>query len=140
MRLINRDKEMNQSVEQSTARQQGNKRHNVSARKANETTCARKELMGMLKQRWYFFTPSWLVASCLCTRMQASHKQRTTSVAFPPIMRDVSLQSTATDVDSSISLASSQNSCNVKTRFSYPLATALHRPNYIRIRSRTFLW
>ena len=56
VQLINKDQEMNQSVEQSTAHRQGNKRHNVSARKAKGTTCAHKELLGMLKQKWYFFT------------------------------------------------------------------------------------
>ena len=46
----------------------------------------------------------------------ASHKQLVASVA------DVSLQLIPTDVDLSISLASSQNSCNVKTWFPFPSA------------------
>ena len=72
--------------------------------------------MEMLKRKC-IFSP-FLACSLVPLHKDACHKQLTTSLAFPPIMRDVSLQSIATDVDSSISLASSQNSCNVKTRSS----------------------
>ena len=69
---------------------------------------------------WTFFTLSCLVASCPCKKMQVKHNSL--PVVLLPIMRDVSLQSIATDVDSSISPASSQDSCNVKTRSSFPFA------------------
>ena len=67
------------------------------------------------KQRWNFITPSWIAASCLCTRMQATNNSL-------PLFADVSLQLIPTDVNSSISLASSQNSSDFKTRSSFPSA------------------
>ena len=68
------------------------------------------------------FIHSFLACSLVPLHKDASNKQLTTSVALPPIMRDVSLQSIAADVDLSITLASSQNSCNVKARSSFPSA------------------
>ena len=58
------------------------------------------------------FLHLFLACSLVSLHKDASHKQLSTSVALPPIMVDVSLQSIARDVDSS------QNSCNVKTRSS----------------------
>ena len=67
------------------------------------------------KQRWNFIVPSWIAASCLCTRMQVTNNSL-------PLFADISLQLIPTDVNSSISLASSQNSSDFKTRSSFPSA------------------
>ena len=84
--------------------------HRVSVQKQRNGSIAEDT-----KQRWNFITPSWIAASCLCTRMQATNNS-------VPLFADVSLQLIPTDVNSSISLASSQNSSDFKTRFSFPSA------------------
>ena len=106
------------------------RRQNILCRETCDTTCRHeKQRDNVCTQRIdgnaqteVVFLHSFLACSLVPSHKDASHKQLTTSVAFPPIMRDVSLQLIATDVDSSISLASSQNSCNVKTRSSFPSA------------------
>ena len=84
--------------------------HRVSVQKQRNGSIAEDT-----KQRWNFITPSWIAASCLCTRMQATNNSL-------PLFADVSLQLIPTDVNSSISLASSQNSSDFKTRSSFPSA------------------
>ena len=79
--------------------------HKVSARKQRNGSIAERH-----KTEEEFHHP-FLDCCLVPLHKDASHKQLTTSVA------DVS-----TDVDSSISLASSQNSCSVKTRFPFPSA------------------
>ena len=69
------------------------------------------------------FHHPFLACGLVLLHKDASHKQLTTSVAHHSNHRPMSsLESIATDVDSSISLASSQNSRNVKTRSSFPSA------------------
>ena len=84
--------------------------HKVSARKQRNGSIAERH-----KTEVEFHHP-FLDCSLVPLHKDASHKQLTTSV------EGVSLQLIPTDVDSSISLASSQNSCNVKTRFPFPSA------------------
>ena len=91
-----------------------------------------RALLNDTKQRWIFIT-SWVAALCLCTRMQAT-KKLTTSIA------DVSLQLIPSDVNSSISLASSQNSCDFKIRSSFlsaphPVAGIVSAPHLLDIAS-----
>ena len=83
------------------------------------------------KQKWNLITPSWIAASCLSTRMQATNN-------LLPLFADVSLQLIPTDVNSSISLASSQNSSDFKTRSSFssaphPVADIAAAPHFIDI-------
>ena len=84
--------------------------HNVSARKTKNGSIAEKD-----RTEVEFQHPFW-GCGLVPLHKDASHKHLTTSVA------DVSLQLIPTDVDSSISLASSQNSCKFKTRSSSPSA------------------
>ena len=80
--------------------------HRVSVQKQRNESIAEDT-----KQTWNFITPS----SYLCTNMQATNNSL-------PLFADVSLQLITTDVNSSISLASSQNSSDFKTRSSFPSA------------------
>ena len=80
---------------------------------------ARKQKNGSIAERHKTeveFHHTFLDCSLVPLHEDASYTQLTDSVA------DVSLQLITTDVDSSISLASSQISCNVKTRFPFPSA------------------
>ena len=81
--------------------------HRVSVQKEKNGSIAEDT-----KQKWNFITPSWLAALCLCTRIQATNNSL-------PLFANVSLQWITTDVNSSISLASSQNSSDFKTRSSF---------------------
>ena len=83
--------------------------HRVSVQKQRNRSIAEDT-----KQRWNFITPSWIAASCLCTRMQATNNSQ-------PLFADVTLQLIRTDINSSIS-ASSQNSSDYKTRSSFTSA------------------